>query len=97
MIKVEVIKDFRYGEFDKIKASLKRGTVKADEGALYVTDTFECDKKAADYLLGNNPIKEPVVKIVEVEPEEKPIPEDKPEIIITSEKIKPTKKKKNKK
>lgn len=72
MIKVEVIKDFRYGEFDKIKGSLKRGTVKADEGALYVTDTFECDKKAADYLLGDNPIKEPVVKIVEVIPEEQP-------------------------
>lgn len=79
MIKVEVIKNFRYGEFDKIKATLKRGTVKAEEGWLYTTDTFECDKKAADYLLGDNPIKEPVVKIVEVEPEIIPIPNAKPE------------------
>ena len=96
MIKVEVIKDFRYGEFGKIKGSLKRGTVKADEGALYVTDTFECDKKAADYLLGDNPIKEPVVKIVEVIPEEQP-EEAKEEIPQEIRPASKPKKKKNKK
>lgn len=66
MIKCEVIKDFTLAKFDELKNIERKG---ADVyGALKVGDTFECEKEMAEYLTGNNPIKEVVVKILEVEP-----------------------------
>lgn len=70
MIKVEVIEDFRYKDFDKIE-DLERGTSKNAKDYLYITDTFVCTKEMSDYLLGDNPIKRAVVKVVEVIPEKK--------------------------
>lgn len=67
MIKCEVIKDFTLARFDELENIKRKG---ADVyGALKVGDTFECEKEMAEYLTGNNPIKEVVVKILEVEPE----------------------------
>lgn len=70
MIKVEVIEDFRYKDFDKIE-SLERGTSKNQKDYLFKSDTFVCTKEMSDYLLGDNPIKRAVVKVVEVIPEKK--------------------------
>lgn len=69
MIKLEAIKEFTFGDFDKIRETLTRGSVKAEPGRIYAGDTFECDKATAEYLLGDNAKKAEVVKIVEVIPE----------------------------
>lgn len=90
MIKVEAIKEFTFGDFEKIKDTLTRGSVKAEPGRIYPYDTFICDKETAEYLLGGNAKKAEVVKIVEIIPEEKT---EEPQKVET----KPTKKKKSKK
>lgn len=72
MIKVEVIEDFRYKDFDKIEG-LERGTSKNAKDYLYISDTFVCTKEMSDYLLGDNPINRAVVKVVEVIPEKKEV------------------------
>ena len=64
MIQVEVIKDFTLKDFDKIQNIKRKG---ADtKGRLYVGDTFECDKKMADYLMGKNMSGAIVVKTIGV-------------------------------
>ena len=68
MITCKVIKDFTLGEFDKIK-NIKRKTIN-EEGKLFTGDIFECDKKMAKYLLGDNDKKAIVIEILEVIPEE---------------------------
>ena len=68
MIKVEVIEKFSLKEFNKIQ-NVKRTSVD-EKGKLFVGDTFECDEEMAKYLLGDNPLKRAVVKIIEVEPKE---------------------------
>ena len=91
MIKCEVIKDFTLKRFDEL-VNIQRKTVKT-YGKLYIGDTFECNKEMADYLMGNNPKNETVVKVIEIEPK---IVNEKVE--ETEEIIKPKKtKKKNKK
>lgn len=72
MIKVEVIEDFLYKEFAKLK-DLERASAKNKAGYLYKGDTFTCDKEMADYLLGDNPIKKAVVKVIEVKPVKKEV------------------------
>lgn len=67
MIKVEVIEPFTLTRFDELK-NLKRASVETP-GKLNIGDEFECTKDLTDYLLGNNPIKRPVVKVIEIEPE----------------------------
>jgi hypothetical protein len=67
MIKVEVIKQFTFERFSEIH-NLQRKAI-AQAGKLFVGDVFECSKAIADYLLGDNPIKEAVVKVIEVIPE----------------------------
>ena len=69
MIKVEVIKQFTFERFSEIH-NLQRKAI-AQAGKLFVGDVFECSKAIADYLLGDNPIKEAVVKVIEVIPEAK--------------------------
>ena len=66
MIKVEVIEEFTLKDFNKLK-NIERKNMK-EQGRLYVGDVFECDKTMADYLLGDNPLKKPVVKVLEIEP-----------------------------
>lgn len=98
MIRCEVIKKFTLKEFEKLKDVEKVGNRNKDE--FDVKDTFKCDKKMADYLTGENPYNEVVVKVIEVEPEKVTV-----EKVIESAKddkefvklIKPKKKKSSKK
>lgn len=66
IIRCESIKQFTLAEFDKIK-NIVRKTVEKD-GMLFVGDTFECDKKMAEYLTGKNDKGNVVVKIIEIIP-----------------------------
>ena len=100
MIKVEVIKVFNLARYDELK-NIERKSIET-KGKLYVGDTFECTKELADYLLGDNPLKEPVVKVIEVEPEPIEVIEtdEAKDIAInfyTGEEVKPKKAKKKKK
>ena len=70
MIKCEVTRDFSYNDYEKIKDTIKRKTINT-YGKLYVGDTFECNKDMADYLMGKNEKGAVVIKILEVEPEQK--------------------------
>ena len=67
MIKCEVTEEFTLGEYKKLK-NIERASEKKEEGRLYKKDTFTCDKEMADYLLGDNPIKRAVVKVIEIIP-----------------------------
>lgn len=97
MIKCEVIKNFSLKEFDKLK-NIQRKNLDT-KGKLYVGDTFDCDKKMADYLTGNNLKGDVVVKVIEVIPEEDVFEKYEEEIIKeeTQEKPKATLKKKESK
>lgn len=111
MIKVEVIEEFCLARFNELK-NIER-VAKEEKGKLFKGDKFECTKDLADYLLGQNKLNRPVVKVIEVEPEiklthgdkikENVIPLDKEKLEEISEKIekhiqiKPSKKKKSKK
>ena len=70
MIKVEVIEEFTYRDFYKIKISLVRKT-REKEGCLFVGDTFECDEEILKYLTGDNALNKTVVKVIEYKPDEK--------------------------
>ena len=69
MIRVEVIKEFTFGEFYKVK-NLQRKQYN-QVGRLFVGDIFECDEDVARYLTGNNKTGDVVVKVLEVEPNSK--------------------------
>ena len=69
MIKVQVIEDFTLARFDELKNIQRKA--REEKGKLFVGDIFECDKETSDYLLGDNPIKRAVVKVIEVVPEKK--------------------------
>ena len=79
MIKVEVIKDFTLGAFDELK-NIQRKSIE-EKGRLFKGDIFECTKEMADYLLGENALKSPFVKVIEIIPEEVKIEESKTEEI----------------
>ena len=93
MIKLEALESFTLERFGEIKNIERAG--KDAKGFINKNDKFECEKDLANYLLGDNPLKRPVVKVIEVEPK----------IIIDEEKIvkkvfeeqKPNKKKKSSK
>ena len=68
MIKVKALREFTYGDFDKIK-NLERYNKEQDKkGTLYAKDTFECNRGMADYLTGGCGYE--LVKVIEVIPEE---------------------------
>ena len=69
MIKVEVIEDFTLERFDEI-VNLERKSA-GPVGRLKVGDIFECQKDLADYLLGENRLNRPFVKVIEVIPAKK--------------------------
>lgn len=95
MVKVEVIEEFTLEKFDELKNLVRAKDEKVEENLLKVGDTFECDKKMADYLTGNNPLNKVVVKVIEIMPEkeiQKAIDE-----AVQEEKIKPTRKRTSKK
>ena len=86
MIKVQALQDFTLERFNEVK-NLQRGTAKNQEGWIYKTDIFECEKELCDYLLGDNHIKKAVVEVIEVIPEVKNVEEvkEEPKIIETIE------------
>jgi hypothetical protein len=95
MVKCEVIKGFTLEKFKELK-NLKRKKIERD-GKLNPDDIFECTEEMAEYLTGNNPKNEQVVRIIEIIPEDNTKPNE-----IASEKEetkeeKTTKKAKNKK
>ena len=92
MFKVEVLETFTFSKYDEIKDSLVSKSTKRD-GWLYKEDVFECNKEILEYLLGANPIKRAVVKVIEIK-EEQPKVEVKEEV---KEVKKATKKKKTSK
>lgn len=96
MIKVEVIEEFTLEKFDELKNLVRAKKDKNEKGKLYLKDTFECDKKMADYLTGGNSYNRPYVKIIEIIPKEvKPVEEDLDK--VNEEEIKEVKPKKKKK
>lgn len=110
MVKCEVVKEFTLERFNELKNIQRK---KFDtKGKLYVGDTFECDKKMADYLMGDNKDKQVVVKVIEVKPikvkkelvksleevpEEDALSQEITESYLNDESIKPKKKKSSKK
>lgn len=103
MIKVEVIENFTLERFNELK-NIER--VRQDtNNKLNVGDKFECTKELADYLLGDNKLKRPFVKVIEIIPEELKVVIDKEKVKnevvkeekqIEKSKKKPTKKKSTK-
>lgn len=89
MVKCETIKEFTLERFDELK-NIKRRS-KEEEGRLFIGDVFECTEELADYLTGNNAIKEVVVKVIEI------IPEKKSETKVVNKTTKTKNKKKTKK
>ena len=69
MVKCEVIKEFTLKKFKELK-NLKRKRIERNDNKLNTGDIFECTKEMAEYLTGNNPENEQVVRIIEVIPEE---------------------------
>ena len=63
-MKLKAIKEFTLKRFDELR-DLKRNTNFAENKRIYVGDIFECDEELAEYLLGNNPLKEKVVEVIE--------------------------------
>ena len=70
MIRVEVIEQFNFKDYDKIKDTIKRKSIDV-KGTLFIGDTFECDEDMIKYLTGDNPLNKTVVKVIEVEPKKK--------------------------
>ena len=64
MIKVEVTKNFRISEYNKIY-NIQRVDNKQPYNKLIVGDTFECEEEMCRHLLGEDD-NNPVVKIIEV-------------------------------
>lgn len=92
MIKAKVIKPFTLNDYKKLKNVEKK--IARKENELGVNDTFICDKEMAQYLLGENKLKESFIEIIEVIPDEKKeLKEEQPK----EKQIKETKKKKIKK
>ena len=69
MIKLQAIESFTLGRFDELENIERVG--QDTYGRLNTGDKFECTKDLADYLLGDNPVKRAVVKVIEVIPEKK--------------------------
>ena len=70
MIKVEVIESFTLERFNELKNIERVG--QDTKNKLNVGDKFECAKELADYLLGDNKLKRPFVRVIEIIPVETP-------------------------
>lgn len=92
MVKVEAIIDFLYSKFDKVKNLVRKD--KEQDGKIFKGDTFEVDKKEADYLLGNNAKNLIAIKVLEIM---EAIPDVLTIVEEEKEEIKPKKKNKKKK
>lgn len=65
MIKLKALENFTLERFNEIQDIERAG--KEQKNWINKNDTFKCGKDLADYLLGDNPLKRPVVKVIEVE------------------------------
>lgn len=94
MIRVEAIAEFNLKDFAKLKNIERKG--KAEEGKLFVGDTFDCDEEMFKYLTETNKLNRAFVKAVEVIPEVKEeLPIEEPvEVVEEPAKKKTSKKKK---
>jgi len=98
MIKLQALENFTLERFNEVQDIERAG--KDQKNWINKNDVFKCGKGLADYLLGDNPLKRPVVKVIEVEPEftKDPITKEiKIEEVKQIQEIKPTKKKKSSK
>jgi len=88
MIKVKALREFTYGDFNKITNLVRYDINKNENGRLYEKDIFECTKEMATYLTGGCGYV--LVKVIEVIPEEV-IEEPKKEATIeyTNEEVSP--------
>lgn len=68
MIKVEVTEDFTLARFGELKNLVRKN--KSEQGKLFKGDVFECDDEMAKYLSGDNSLKRPFVKVIEVLPKD---------------------------
>ena len=67
MIKLQALESFTLERFDELENIERAG--RNEQGKLNKDDKFECKKDLADYLLGDNPLNRPVVKVIEIVPE----------------------------
>lgn len=74
MVKVKALREFTYGNFDKITNLERYDKEKKQDGRLYEKDVFECTKEMATYLTGGCGYV--LVKILEVIPEEELVVEN---------------------
>lgn len=92
MIKLQALENFTLERFNEIQDIERDG--KEQKNWINKNDIFKCSKDLADYLLGENPLKRPVVKVIEVEPIKikkelvKPLEEAPKEDKLTKEEIK---------
>lgn len=94
MIKCEVVKEFTLERFDELKNIVRYNPNLKQEKRLYLKDTFECEKELADYLMGGNPNKEVVVKVIEVIPKKTKKASVEDENVVKEEKPKKPRKRK---
>lgn len=71
MIKLQAIESFTLERFDELENIERAG--QDTYGRINTNDKFECTKDLANYLLGDNPVKRAVVKVIEVIPEIKAV------------------------
>ena len=64
MIKLQALENFTLERFNEIQDIERAG--REQKNWINKNDTFKCSKDLADYLLGDNPLKRPVVKVIEV-------------------------------
>lgn len=87
MIRVEAIAEFNLKDFAKLKNIERKG--KAEEGKLFIGDTFDCDEEMFKYLTETNKLNRAFVKAIEVEEKEEPVKEiEIPEVAEQKEKPK---------
>lgn len=95
MVKVKALREFTYGNFDKITNLVRNDIDKKEHGRLYEKDTFECTEDMAKYLTGGCGYT--LVKVIEVIPEEKiKVEEAKDEEIASKPKLRRRSASKNK-
>lgn len=92
MFKCEVIEPFTLSRFNELE-DIEWKSVETP-GKLNLGDKFKCTKDLADYLLGDNLLKRPFVKVIEVIPVKQETP-NAVEVVIDTKKIKKATKKKS--
>ena len=64
MVKVEVIENFHLEKFNELKNIIRKAVDEPNK--LFVGDIFECTPDMAKYLMGENALKRPFVRVIEI-------------------------------